>query len=211
MKYDVQKISADGQNIYGSGSISWRTDGHRYAIAGEAGILFITALSFNSSGEVDEGGIAPELYTEKRFRKSATNTHFNRARNRISFSSSEQSYPRQGGEQDRASIVWQLAGIARGDSDKIVAGAHIDLFVAGIRDGEIWPIQVLGQEDIELGSGRTAAWHLVRVPKPGSFDQKIDIWLAPTEDWTPVRLRQTDANGDYLEMTMKSRQTPSPL
>lgn len=209
LKYDVQHANAEGQKTYGHGTIRWQVDGERYVIEGDAGVLFISALSFSSSGMIDSQGVAPELYREKRFRKSEINTHFNRERNQISFSASEKSYPRAGGEQDRASIIWQLAGIGRGDSEKITVGAEIPLFVAGIRDGEIWTMRVIAEEEIDTGTGKLRSWHFLRTPKPGSFEQTLDLWLAPQLDWYPVRLRQTEANGAWLDMSMTSLQRAS--
>ncbi|HYD82123.1 MAG TPA: DUF3108 domain-containing protein [Paucimonas sp.] len=204
LRYDVQKVTRDGNAVYGSGKIAWRTDGGSYVIDGEAGVLFITALTFKSEGVLDEYGIAPVLYSEKRFRRPETNTHFHRERNTISFSASTRDYPRRGGEQDRASIVWQLAGIGRGDDARFVPDAELDIFVAGVRDGEIWRIRVIGQEEIEAGGVKTLAWHVVRTPRPGSYDTKLDIWLAPQMEWYPVKLRYTESNGDYLDMSLSN-------
>ena len=204
LKYDVQKISKDSAPMYGSGTISWHTVGSKYQIDGDFGVLFITALRFQSSGTIEDTGIVPEIYSEKRFRKAETNTHFHRERNTISFSSSTLSYPRTGGEQDRASVVWQLAGIGRGDSGKFVAGSSIALFVAGTRNAETWQILIIGQEDITIDGVSTRAWHLARAPRIGSHEQKLDIWLAPHQNWYPVRLRYTETNGDYLDMTLTS-------
>lgn len=206
LKYDVQALR-EGQKVYGSGKIRWQTDGSSYSVTGEAGVLFFTVLNFSSEGMLDAFGISPVLYTEKRFRKSATNTHFQRERDSISFSASTASYPRHGGEQDRASVIWQLAGIGRGDSARFAPGAEIDLFVAGVRDAETWRIRVVAQESIALPAGETVAWHLVRVPRAGSYEQQLDIWLAPQQEWYPVRLRYTDNNGDYLDMATSDIQS----
>ena len=204
LKYDVQALR-EGQTVYGRGKIHWQTENGKYSVTGEAGVLFFTVLQFKSEGALDDFGVAPALYSEKRFRKSETNTHFNRDdRNSISFSASTASYPRTGGEQDRASIIWQLAAIGRGDSEKFASGAEIDLFVAGIRDAETWRIHVVGLEDIEVGTGKMAAWHVVRAPRAGSYDQRLDIWLAPQQQWYPVRLRYTETNGDYLDMSLSN-------
>lgn len=209
LKYDVKKVSGDGNPLHGHGTISWHSNGTSYVIHGDAGVLFITALTFTSEGTIDEFGVAPVIYSEKRFRKSATNTHFHRQRNTISFSASETSYPRKGGEQDRASIIWQLSSIGRGDSEKFMPDAAFDIFVAGVRDGEIWRIHVIGQEDIETGLGKTATWHVVRAPKSGSYDQKLDIWLTPQHEWYPARLRYTETNGDTLDMLLSDMRDTS--
>lgn len=203
LKYDVQALR-DGQMVYGSGKISWQSDGGNYTVDGEASILFFTLLNFKSAGVIDDFGVAPVIYSEKRFRRSQTNTHFHRERNTISFSASTMTYPRKGGEQDRASIIWQLTGIGRGDSEKFKPGAEIDFFVAGVRDATPWRVRVIGEEQIEIGSGKVSAWHVVRIPKQGSYDQKLDIWLAPQHEWFPVKLRFTETNGEYLDMLLSN-------
>ncbi|MEO8600257.1 MAG: DUF3108 domain-containing protein, partial [bacterium] len=199
LKYDVQS-KKDGKSIYGSGKISWQTDGNAYVVKGEASVLFFTVLEFRSEGGFDNFGVAPLLYSEKRFRKSATNTHFRSDPKVVSFSASTLTYPRQGGEQDRASVMWQLAALARGNSKLFVPGMQIEIMVAGVRDAETWRIRVIGLEQIQLPAGQMAAWHLERQPRADSFDQKIEFWLAPQHQWYPVRLRYTENNGDYLDM-----------
>lgn len=208
LKYEVEALR-EGQTVYGHGKITWNTGNGAYAINGEAGVLFFTVLNFGSRGTIDDYGIAPARYSETPFRKSEVATHFTRERNTISFSASTVSYPIRGGEQDRASIIWQLAGIGRGDREKFATNAQFPVFVAGVRDGETWDIRVIGEENITTGIGPLQAWHLVRVPRPGSYDKKLDIWLAPEREWYPVRLRYTDVNGDYLDMAVSSI-TPPP-
>jgi len=208
VKYDVKYVSDEASTYYGSGTIRWQRADDRYQVTGEVSMLIFTLLNFTSEGKLDEYGIAPVLFSEKKRTRSETNTHFNRdERNSISFSASKLSLPRKGGEQDRASVLWQLAGIGRGDQEKFVPGAQLDLFVAGDRDGDIWSILVIGPEEIETGAGKTTAWHVVRIPRPGSYDDKIDIWLAPQYEWSPVRIHYTYKKGGYLDMSMTSFQT----
>ena len=204
LEYQVQAFS-NNLHWFGTSKLTWLTDGEHYSVEGEVYARFfakITFLNFLSQGEIDGFGVSPELYTEKKRNRAATNTHFNRERNLISFSASEQRYPRQGGEQDRASVIWQLAAIGRGDASQFGPDKVIDLFVAGVRDGELWRLQITGQEAIQLPTGQINTWHVVRQPQPGSYQQRLDIWQAPELQWYPVRLRFTETNGDYLELTM---------
>ena len=205
--YDVQALREE-RMVYGHGKIAWKANGSQYTIDGEAGILFISLLNFGSRGQIDEFGIAPTQYTEKRFRRPPTETRFDRAGKLISFSASAKSFPLQGGEQDRASIIWQLAGIGRGDATRFVPGAQISLFIAGVRDGSTWNIQVLGEEEIQVGLGALRAWHVRRAPRAGDKDQIIDIWLAPSHHWYPVKLRFTETNGEYLDLSLADIAAP---
>ncbi|WP_050464616.1 DUF3108 domain-containing protein [Herbaspirillum autotrophicum] len=209
LEYDVQ-ATYNNMAVHGSGTITWKSDGSRYTIEGKAEDFFFTFLRFSSSGDINEFGVAPELYTEQRIRKSATNTHFHRDRKQISFSASTNTYPSVGGEQDRASVVWQLVAIGRGDPGKFAPGATIDLFVAGPRDGEVWRMQVIGEEDIRVPAGPARAWHVVRVPRPGSYEQQLDIWFAPQQQWYPLRLRFSETNGDFLEMSLSKLKSLPP-
>jgi hypothetical protein len=204
MEYEVQWLRRDKDPVYGNGRITWHHDNHGYVINGEAGALFFTFLNFKSEGMIDEFGVSPVLYSEKRWRKAETNTHFHRERNTISFSASEKSYPRRGGEQDRASIVWQLAGIGRGDPAVFAPDNEIDIMVAGVRDAESWKFRVIGLEDMDLPIGSVSAWHVQRLPRAGSFEQKLDLWFMPEREWYPARIRYTETSGDYLEMNLSS-------
>lgn len=206
LKYDVFALR-EGQKWYGAGAFRWESTGGTYSVTGEASITFIfkiTVLNFRSEGEIGEFGVEPVLYSEKPFRKSLTNTHFQHANGKISFSASEATYPYKGGEQDRGSIIWQLAGIGRGDPAQFAPGAEIDVVVAGNRDADTWIIKVVGQEEVDTPLGRMNAWHVARAPRPGSYDQAIDIWFAPEREWYPVKVRYTYANGDYLDLSASS-------
>jgi hypothetical protein len=201
LKYDVQALRK-GNMVYGSGKIQWQSDGQIYAINGEASVLFFTLLDFQSEGVVDEYGVSPVLYSQKRFRKAATSTHFQREHNVISFSASTLHYPRLGGEQDRASLIWQLAAIGRGDPAQFIPGKEIAMPVAGVRDLQTWHFTIRGQEEIETGEGKLTAWRVIRIPPRGAYEQRLDIWLAPELGWYPVKLRYTDYNDERLDMIL---------
>jgi hypothetical protein len=209
LKYDVQRVPAGGGNPwYGSGTIDWQHSGDKYQVAGETRFLLFKPLKFTSEGSIDGYGIAPVLYSEKRFNRSETATHFNRdQRGNISFSASQSTYQIKGGEQDLGSAIWEIAAIGRGDRERFVPGAQIDLLVAGSRDADIWSILVVGQEEIEIDHNKTQAWHVARIPPAGSHGRKIDIWLAPQDQWYPVRILQTESSGEYYDMTMTSVST----
>jgi hypothetical protein len=210
LKYDVQALRG-GQKWHGNGMLQWEMADNRYSVTGEASvtILFnITVLNFGSEGVINGYGIAPVLYKEKPWRKAEINTHFQHDEGTISFSASQARYPYHGGEQDRASIIWQMASIGRGDPSRFAAGAALDIMVAGARDADTWRVEVVGLEEIHTDYGSMMAWHVLRAPRPGSYDQRIEFWLAPQQEWYPVKLRYTYANGDHLEMSLTALQRP---
>ena len=209
LRYAVHAVRRDGE-FHGKGTIKFMRREGGYAIIGETSLLFISVLDFRSEGLITDLGLEPLMYTEKRFRRATTNTHFQHENKLISFSASTRTYPREGGEQDRASIVWQLAAIGRGEPAQLRSGQAITLFVAGVREAEPWVIEVIGEETVEVDGKPVPAIHLARYPRPGSYEQKLDIWLAPTMQWYPVKLRFTEANKDTLDMSLAYPPLPAP-
>lgn len=212
LTYDVSAVR-DHENWYGTGVFRWESAKGRYSIAGEASIRIIFKiglLNFKSEGTINDFGIAPLLYTEQSRNKPLTSTEFRHAQQKILFSASPATYPYHGGEQDRASVMWQLASIGRGDPGQFRAGAGFDIVVAGTRDADAWRITVLGEEEIETGYGNFATWHVVRLPNAESRDQQIDIWLAKQHEWYPVKVRYTEPNGDHLDMSLSDLERISP-
>jgi hypothetical protein len=202
LAYEV-RYSTRGSITRGSSIIAWQAGDAAYTIRGEVTKFGFALSSFRSEGAIDAAGIAPTLYAEKNARRSETNTHFSRdARQAISFSASAETYPLTAGAQDRGSILWQLSGIGRGDPSVLVPGTVLDIFVAGVRDAEHWLIAVVGEETIPLENGAVRAWHLVRAPRAGTYDKRIDMWLAPALQWYPVKLRYTEVSGDYLDLSL---------
>lgn len=204
LTYDVT-ARQKGQTWYGSGIYRWEPTGDSYTATIEVGVTIIfriTALNIKSEGKIQDNGLAPVLYSEKPWRKSLMNTHFQHDNRKISFSASEAVYPYNGGEQDRASIIWQLASIGRGDASQFAPGAEIGMVVAGTRDADIWHLKVIGQEEVDTAYGKRNVWHIKRAPNPGSYDRAIDIWLAPEQEWYPVKVRYTEANGDYYDLSL---------
>ncbi len=209
LRYNAHS-SHKGQDIYGKGRILWQSSGSSFGVKGEFNILFLSLLNFSSEGTIDpRHGLSPIVYAEKRMRRAETNTHFHRERNTISFSSSSLAYERPGGEQDRASIVWQLVGIGRRDGGSFTPGATLDIAVAGIRDAVVWKVRIVGIEEVETGLGKVRTWRLSRAARKGSYEQSLDVWLAPGHEWYPVKLRYTNANGDFLDLSL-SEIKPAP-
>jgi hypothetical protein len=194
---DIDRTDPDGKKWSGSGAMFWETDGNRYKVGLDAGISLLVAridlLTMRSEGTVDDAGIAPETTTEKRRTKSMTATHFDREGKRITFSASTAAVPLQPGAQDRATVPFQLAAIGRGDVNQF--GGDIDIQVGEDRGANVYRFVLVGEEELDTKMGRLVTWHLARPPRPGSYNARLDIWLAPSLDWYPVRIRNTEGNG----------------
>ncbi|MGO4380218.1 DUF3108 domain-containing protein [Pseudoduganella sp. RAF53_2] len=200
---DVKRTDADGKKWSGSASMNWQSDGSTYKVDLEVGItvLFrINVLTVNSEGTVDDGGISPLTMREKRRNRSETATHFNQKERRITFSASDRSYPLLAGTQDKATVPFQLAAIGRADVNQF--GGDIDILVGEDKSATIYRFQLVGEEELETDMGKLITWRLTRPPKPGSYSARLDIWLAPSLNFYPVQIRNTEGNGAVTTETV---------
>lgn len=202
----VYSIKAKQRGIALSGeSVSnWRAGDGKYSLLAETkAALFGKILEQRSEGTVDDYGLAPAQFVEKRFRKEAATTTFKRDSKTIVFSEGDDSYPLKGGEQDRNSTVWQLVSIARATPEKFTPGSEWSFFVAGRRDAEPWTFKVVKQETVATGQGLVEAVHLIKAPPPDKKGQQVDLWLAPSLEWYPVKLRFSEADGEFVQQTIE--------
>lgn len=73
------------------------------------------------------------------------------------------------------------------------------MFVAGRRDAETWTFKVMQNESLSTALGQLDTVHIIKAPPPDSKDQQVELWLAPSLEWYPVRVRFSDADGDFVE------------
>jgi hypothetical protein len=200
---DVARTDANGTKWSGDALLSWRVTPSSYRVKVEAGIRVVFAhvnlLTLTSEGTVGDEGFVPTLMTEKRRGRAMTATHFNRQEGTLTFSASGAKYPLVPGAQDKASVPLQLTAIARGDSKQL--SGNIDILVGEDRDASVFTFTVAGQEQIDTPLGRIATWHLVRPPKPGSYNSRLELWLAPGYGWYPVQIRNVETSGAVTTQT----------
>ena len=81
---------------------------------------------------------------------------------------------------------------------------NIDILVGEDRDASVFSFKVLGQEQLDTRMGKIATWHLARPPKPGSYNSRLDVWLAPNYGWVPVQIRNLEASGAVTTQTVNN-------
>ncbi|WP_338770298.1 DUF3108 domain-containing protein [Massilia sp. METH4] len=201
---EVKRLDADGKQWNGSADMRWQTDGSKYQVGLEVGISLLVArvglLELASEGTIDDAGIAPVKMTEKRRSRSMTATHFDHEGKRITFSASTAAVPMVIGAQDKATVPFQLAAIGRGDVNQF--GGDIDIQVGEDREATVYRFVLVGEEELETKMGRLVTWRLARPPRPGSYNARLDIWLAPSLDWYPVQIRNTERSGAVTTQTV---------
>ncbi|HEY1609090.1 MAG TPA: DUF3108 domain-containing protein, partial [Paraburkholderia sp.] len=185
------------------GTIHWSSDGQHYEMIVSVPLPFIGTFSWTSRGHVDAFGLAPDKYIEKRGHRPEDVTTFNHDGKQIAFTRTPTTLPLPDGAQDRFSMVMQLASLVRGDPDAYKPGVTREFFVVDNDSGENWPITTIGDESVNTDHGFVTARHFMRLPRHDGDHRRIDVWLAPSLGWLPVRLVQTEPNGTQFELVWR--------
>lgn len=182
------------------GELVWLQDGTRYDGRLTLKAVFFTLLNWHSTGRIGPSGLEPERYSESR--KSEVASHFVRDQNQIVFSNNAPPVPLLPGAQDRMSVMMQLGGLLAASPQRYPAGTRISVQTVGTRDAEVWVFVVGDEEKLSLPAGEFTARKLTRDPRK-SFDRKLELWLAPEYGYLPVRIRQTEPNGDFADAQLR--------
>jgi len=208
LHYELQARQR-GFGLKGEAIVTWRAGDGKYAVSAESKVPLLGTITHDrSSGTIDAFGLAPGDCTENRMRKDPTTATFDREARALRFSESKQVYPLKGGEQDRVSITWQLAAVARGAGERFKPGSTWPFFVAGRRDAETWVFKVIKRERVQTGLGEVEAVLVERQPVADKKDQVLEVWLAPQHEWYPVKLRYADGDKEQVEQTLRTVTKP---
>lgn len=199
-------IRADikGLNIEGAGLIDWDKAGDKYHINSETRTALTGILvAEKSEGLIDNTGLAPEIFSIKRFRKELITTRVDRKNHQINYQGNANPQSLLGAEQDRLSVLWQLLSLARSTPNKFSSGSKHKFTVIGTQDSEPWIFEVKKSQRIQTGLGEVDALQITRLPSENPDAQGMEIWLAPSLDWYPVQIRLSEKNGDYIEQSLE--------
>lgn len=199
LRADIKGLSVEGQ-----GQIDWQFDARQYRLIFDTSTQLTGQLmSEKSEGAIDRNGLVPANFVLKRMRKEPVAVTFDRRAGQINFAGDIPAHKIQGGEQDRLSVLWQLLSMARARPGSFTPGSTWKFFVAGHRGGEAWTFQVKDKQRLRTSLGEIDTLHLTHLPTDASGGRQVDIWLAPSQEWFPVRLRFTEPGGDSIEQTIE--------
>ena len=190
------------------GNIHWINDGQHYEMVVSIPLPFVGPYVYSSKGHTDRFGLAPEQYSEQRGRRAADITVFDRTTKQLVYTRTPNNQPLADGAQDRFSVVMQLSSLVRGTPDTYKPGVVRQFSVADNDSNEIWPIETVGDENVQTGDGNVLARHFTRLPRRDGDRRRLDIWLAPALGWLPVRILQTEPNGMQIEMLWRGKLQP---
>jgi hypothetical protein len=200
LRYTVD-AQARGISLTGEGELLWRHDGNQYEARLQVSAPFVTTRVQTSTGRITAEGLQPQRFSDKTRQEEAT--HFERDKGKLVFSRNRPEAALLAGAQDRLSVVLQLAALLAGDPARYPPGSSIAIPTAGTRDAETWTFTVEAEEDLQLPGGAVRGLKLQRLPRR-DYDYLLELWLAPSLDYAPVRLRLTYPNGHSLDQRWAS-------
>jgi hypothetical protein len=193
--------SAKGLNYHAKAELEWNNAGSSYDARMSVSALFLGARSLTSRGQIGDQGLAPQRFSDKA--RSEVAAHFEPEKSQISFSANTPSVPWIKGAQDRLSIFLQLGGMLKGDPAGFPPGSNISMYTVGPRDADTWTFRVEAEETLTLPFGVLNTIKLSRQPRR-EFDQKVEIWYAPSLGYLPVRSKITQHNGDFVDQQLSA-------
>ena len=195
LQYKVLGTSK-GLKYNADAELAWRNAGGQYEASMKVSAFLIGSRSMTSVGAITATGLAPTRFADKF--KSELAAHFEAEKGKITFSANTPDAPWIDGVQDRVSVFVQLGGMLAGKPGDFPAGSTITLYTAGPREADSWTFTVEGEETLALMGGQIFTLKLTRKPRR-EFDQKVEIWYAPSLSYLPVRNRITQQNGDFID------------
>lgn len=194
-----------GLTYYAGAELSWRNNGNQYEAAMKVSAMFLGSRSMTSQGGIGPAGLAPTRFLDKS--RSEQAAHFLADQGKVTFSANTPDAPWIEGAQDRISVFMQLGGMLAGNPAAFAPGSSITVYTVGPREADTWTFLVEGEEKLNLPGGELSTLKLSRKPRR-EFDQKVEIWFAPSLGYLPARSRITQQNGDFVDQQLKDVTRP---
>lgn len=203
LQYDVNGVV--GFPYTGGGELLWSQDGKTYDSRLVISKFGFKLRTWTSTGTLTPQGLEPTRFGDKT--RSEVAAHFERAKNKVSFSANTPDAPLLPGAQDHLSVFMQLASMLAGDAGRFAPGTKVAFQAVGARASESWVFVVGTTEKQQLPGGDVEAIKLTREPS-GQYSTKVEVWLAPTMEYIPVHIRLSEGNGDFADLLWSSTQKP---
>ncbi|MDD2547080.1 MAG: DUF3108 domain-containing protein [Burkholderiaceae bacterium] len=204
LAFDVSG-QAKGFHYSARAELRWEHDGQRYTAFQELKAFLVGSRSQRSVGQITAQGLQPERFADRVRNEQAA--HFDPAQGRVTFSANTPDAAIGPGAQDRLSVFIQLGALLAAHPERLGPGTQISLTTVGARNADRWTFSIEGPETLDLPAGTTPTVKLLRLPQQ-EYDQKAELWLAPSLGYLPVRIKLTQSNGDFADLQLRSSSAP---
>lgn len=186
-------------NYQADSELAWKSNGDNYEAMMKVSAFLVGSRSMTSVGKITGSGLAPARFSDK-FRAELA-AHFDASNGKITFSANTPDAPWIDGAQDRVSVFFQLGGILAANPAGFPSGSNITFLTVGPREADNWTFVIESEESLTLMGAPMPTLKLTRKPRK-EFDQKVEIWYAPSLGYLPVRNRITQQNGDFVDQQL---------
>jgi hypothetical protein len=197
-----------GLNYHASGELRWQHNEAAYALSLSVKAFLVGSRHWRSQGDITSAGLAPTRFSDSWRNERAA--HFDRAQNRVVFSTNTPVAALEPGAQDQISLYVQLAAAMAGDPQRFQPGTRLQVQTATTRDALPW-LLTLGPPETLLLDGQavpTAKW--VCQPR-NRFDAKVEFWVSAQNAWMPVRIRISQVSGSFIDLLLIGKEPLPPL
>lgn len=192
-----------GFPYFAYGELRWQHDASRYSAQLEISHFLLGSRTQSSTGAVTDKGLQPDRFTDSTQKDKVT--LLDPARSLVHFGEGSPDQPLLDGAQDQLSVFLQLGAMLAGAPERYPAGATLSFQAVGTSRSEQWDFEVGNIEPLSLPGGDMAGVHLRRTAM-GDEATTVDIWLAPSLGYLPVRIRLSQGNGDFVEQLLRGSQ-----
>lgn len=191
--------------LYGTARVEWLRKEDHYQVRVSANLGPMVARRLISDGRIGPHGLEPQ-----RFDQETDLPMRDTRRETVKFEAGQatlvngKTAPIQPGMQDSASQFVQLTWLFLTHPERLKAGEVVEFPLALPRRAGRWRYQVSAPEMLTLPFGNVQAYHLVpQVPNPKPNEAIIDIWVAPSLQYLPVKVDMRLGTDTTLDMTLK--------
>jgi hypothetical protein len=193
--------------LYGSAQVQWLRDGTRYQVIMDVDVDPGLHRRSASEGTLGPDGLTPYRYDDETripLRDPRRSTvYFQGGVIKLANGELHERWP---GTQDQASQFVQLAWLFAAHPDLLQVGRTIELPLALPRRVGRWVYDITEEVPVRLPFGEVPAFHL----KPRAENRKpnevaVDMWIAPSLQYLPIKLELRLDAETYLELVLKSK------
>lgn len=195
--------------VHGNAQVEWIRQEQHYQMHLDVSVgpsfAPLIARRMSSDGRLTPAGIAPQRYDEH------TRVMFAQGRRAtLLFAAGKVTMadgriePAPSGVQDAASQFVQLTWLFLTGRERLAVGHVIDLPLALPKRQYLWRYEVLGEEALQTPMGPLQTWHLKPSKAAGGGDLSAEIWIAPTLQYLPVRLRIRQDEQTYIDLMLNA-------
>lgn len=191
--------------VEGTAQVDWLRQGNRYQVHLGTAIGPVLSRHITSEGELTAQGLSPRRFDgeQKVLLRSPRRWTQRFGPERVTLTDGKD-VPTQPGVQDEASQFVQLTWLFTTQPQRLKVGQSVEMPLAISKRLDRWTYDVVGEELLQFPFGEVATFRLKPRREAGGGDLTPEVWVAPTLQYLPVRIRLTDGNGNWVDLTLES-------